>query len=160
MTLNRWVLLCAILALPCVGAASLIVYLGGSDAASPSDRDKDGLLDSWELEHFSHLDFGAQDDPDEDGICNRDELARGTLPSDRTSACVTLFVSEGCTPLYDGLTRTWDGAHGPKSTISAALDVSFSGDTVHVLPGSYPEDVNISGMDVTLSGEGLMKGTL
>ncbi|MDP6491464.1 MAG: hypothetical protein QGH42_12555 [Kiritimatiellia bacterium] len=160
MTLTKWVLLCCILALPCAGLGSLLIYLGGPDADSVSDRDGDGLLDAWEQEHFGHLDFSADDDPDLDGVANEAELARGTRPDDASSATVTLFVSRSAGQLsYDGLARQWDGSHGPKPTISTALFSSLSGDTIHVLSGTYLEDVTISGMNVTVTGEGLIKGT-
>ncbi len=106
-------LLCCLLALPCAGMASLLVYLGGPDSSS--------------------------DDHD---------------------AAATLFVSSSAGELsYDGLARAWDGSHGPKPTINAALAVSRPGDSVHVLPGTYLEDVNISGIDLTITGEGILKGT-
>ncbi len=159
MSLKRWVLLCCVLALPCAGIGSLLIYLGPPDSGS-SDSDGDGLLDAWEREHFGHLEFSADDDPDLDGIGNAAEFARGTRPDDAASATVTLFVSSSAGELsYDGLARVWDGTHGPKPSISVALAVSFPGDTVHALPGTYPEDVTISGVNVTITGEGILKGT-
>jgi hypothetical protein len=157
----QWVVLSSVLALPGIGAANFLLYLGPPDRTPPPDRDTDGLLDSWELTHFGHLAFSAGDDPDHDGIGNADELARGTHPFDPASAAITLFVrADGGEAAYDGLARAWDGAHGPKPSIHAALAISFSGDTVHVLPGTYLEDVDIRGMAVTITGEGTLKGTL
>jgi hypothetical protein len=46
-----------------------------------SDRDDDGLRDSWELLHFGNLDSAANGDPDEDALTNAQELERGTDPS-------------------------------------------------------------------------------
>jgi len=159
MLLNKWVLLCCVLALPCAGIASFLVYLGPPDSAPSADSDGDGLLDVWEREHFGHLDYGADDDSDHDGVTNGDEFSRGTRPSDSASVAVTLFVSSSAgSSTYDGLSRTWDGTHGPKPSVNAALSVSLPDDTIHVLAGIYPEDVNIGGMDVTITGEGTLKG--
>ena len=52
-----------------------------SATAYAIDRDSDGLDDVWELRHFGTL--GAQgggDDPDGDGLVNRDESVAGTDP--------------------------------------------------------------------------------
>jgi predicted outer membrane repeat protein len=38
---------------------------------------------------------------------------------------------------YDGLAPVWDGAHGPKQTIQAAVNISASNDTVQVAAGTY-----------------------
>lgn len=160
MSLNRWIMLCCVLALPCAGIANLLIYLGPPDSTPSPDRDGDGLLDAWEQDHFGHLDFDADDDSDHDGITNGDEFARGTLPNDSTSAAITLFVSSSVgNSTYDGLSRAWDGSHGPKPSINTALSASLPGDTIHVLSGTYPEDVDLGGRDVTVTGEGLLKGT-
>jgi len=46
------------------------------------DADQDGLPDAWETEHeASHPD----DDPDEDGLTNREEYEAGTDPNAATS---------------------------------------------------------------------------
>lgn len=161
MSLKNWMVVCLAFALPGAGAAGFLVYLGPPDTHAVADSDEDGLLDAWELEQFEHLDFGAADDPDGDGIANADEYRRGTTPTDSVSAGVTLFVSASAGALsYDGLARQWNGDHGPKPTINSALSDSCPGDTIHVLSGSYPETVNINGMNVTIQGEGTVKGSL
>ena len=38
-----------------------------------ADNDHDGLPDSWELQFFGHLGYGAADDPDGDGLSNIEE---------------------------------------------------------------------------------------
>jgi len=152
--------LCSLLALPCIGVANFLVYLGPPDSTPAPDSDGDGLLDAWEMAHFGHLGFSGSDNPDGDGVANAEEFARGTVPTDPASGAVTLFVSAAVEPGFDGLARAWDGVHGPMPSINAALAASFSGDTVHVLSGTYPEDVDIGAVDVTVTGEGTLKGTL
>ena len=44
------------------------------------DTDGDGLPDGWEQAYLFGLQFGANDDPDHDGVSNRDEYALGTHP--------------------------------------------------------------------------------
>jgi hypothetical protein len=44
------------------------------------DFDNDGLLDRWETLFFGSLGFGAQDDPDHDGVTNLEEFATGGTP--------------------------------------------------------------------------------
>ena len=46
--------------------------------ATMADSDHNGLLDSWEMEHFGHLGVDPNGDGDTDGLTNREEfLARG-----------------------------------------------------------------------------------
>jgi len=57
---------------------------------------------------------------------------------------------------HDGLAQTWDGTHGPKLTVQAAIDAAYndtgnSGELVLVLPGTYAESVSFRGLDITLS---------
>jgi hypothetical protein len=49
------------------------------------DTDGDGLLDSWEIQYFGHLDYGADDDPDLDDVINIDEYNANTNPADPLS---------------------------------------------------------------------------
>lgn len=49
------------------------------------DTDGDGLPDSWEIQYFGHLDYGANDDPDLDEVVNIDEYDAGTDPTDSLS---------------------------------------------------------------------------
>ncbi|MSU34804.1 MAG: hypothetical protein EXS36_06775 [Pedosphaera sp.] len=46
------------------------------------DSDNDGLSDAWERRFFRDLRYGPDDDPDRDGISNRDEFRNGTDPTD------------------------------------------------------------------------------
>ena len=45
------------------------------------DEDEDHLVDSWEQEHFGGLEMQGSDDPDEDGLTNREEFKIGTNPN-------------------------------------------------------------------------------
>jgi hypothetical protein len=47
---------------------------------SMTDSDEDGLMDWWEEYYLFNLDYGAADDPDEDGYHNIDEYFAGTDP--------------------------------------------------------------------------------
>jgi len=51
----------------------------------PQDTDRDGLEDDWEQTHFQNLLQEGWQDPDNDGVTNRDEWEADTLPDDATS---------------------------------------------------------------------------
>ncbi len=70
-----------------LGVTSVIRAMAGTgevefltQTSVPLDADEDGLLDSWEMEHFGVLLHGADDDPDFDGLTNAEELAQGKDP--------------------------------------------------------------------------------
>lgn len=52
---------------------------------------------------------------------------------------------------WDGLAPVWDGTHGPKKTIQAAINAASTGDTIYVAAGTYEENIKIT-KGVTLSG--------
>jgi len=84
----------AIVAL-CVGALFLNIFISLYDVdpfesdVDEFDTDSDGYDDVWEREMFSDLDtFGSgsdhnnEDDPDNDGLTNKEEMMVGTNPLD------------------------------------------------------------------------------
>jgi hypothetical protein len=50
----------------------------------------------------------------------------------------------------DGLAQTWDGVHGPKATIQAAINAAASGDTVTVAQGTYAGAITFAGRNLTV----------
>jgi len=50
-----------------------------------NDVDDDGLPDDWERRYFGDLDYGCEDDPDEDGYTNCEEYQGGSDPTDANS---------------------------------------------------------------------------
>jgi hypothetical protein len=54
---------------------------------------------------------------------------------------------------FDGLNAQPGVASGPKKTIQGAIDASFSGDTIVVAPGVYPEQITFGGKNITLRSQ-------
>lgn len=75
------------------------------------DTDGDTLPDLWEIDFLNTLDFGAGDDPDQDSLCNIDELNAGTDPDDSDSD-------------HDGMPDGWEVTVGlnPLDPADALLD--------------------------------------
>jgi hypothetical protein len=65
-----------------VATLVLLSILATAEFAQAADTDGDGLDDSWEIAHFGHLDWGAEDDVDHDGYTNLQEFTGGTDPTD------------------------------------------------------------------------------
>lgn len=57
------------------------------------DTDGDGLHDNWERTYFGDLRYGVDDDPDRDGMSNRDEQEAGTSPNDPQSRFAFIDVA-------------------------------------------------------------------
>ena len=79
------------------------------------DTDSDGMLDSWEVEHFGSIDAvngGADEDWDNDDSSNVDEYIAGTIPTDSDSvfAFQTVETASDCV-------LTWSSATGKVYTL-------------------------------------------
>ena len=58
------------------------------------DKDRDGLLDEWEMKYFGNLDQGPDDDPDGDGYTNKEEHDAGSDPTDPKSIPQLFAIAE------------------------------------------------------------------
>ena len=69
---------------------------------SAGDADGDGVPDAWERRFFGSTGAGALDDPDGDGISNRDEFFGGTDPLNAASATriVRVQIEDGDVRLF------------------------------------------------------------
>jgi len=107
------------IAVPAV-AVLLPVQLWGQ--AVNLDSDSDGLIDSWEIQHFgalNHPDGAANLDPDGDTCTNLKESQDGTDPNDRVD-CLTFAR----TILKPGeLSITWDTKPGKRYQIELSDDL-------------------------------------
>jgi predicted outer membrane repeat protein len=120
----------------------------------PGDSDRDGLSDRWENAHFQTLDHGPLDDIEPDGLPNIYEQRVDSDPTNpntdgdmigdgREHFCgmdptkFTYFVDANGDDSYDGLLHEWDGLHGPKRSIQAAIDLAGRNCEVAVMPGLY-----------------------
>jgi hypothetical protein len=92
--------------------ALALLVVAAPAVAAPTDRDRDGLPDSWERRHdLSTKRDSANADPDRDRVDNRNELRQGTNPrvkdSDHDRARDGREDSDG-----DGLANAAEDAHG------------------------------------------------
>jgi concanavalin A-like lectin/glucanase superfamily protein/parallel beta helix pectate lyase-like protein len=125
------------------------VYGGAVDIGADEfiDSDGDGLADWWEIKFFGSVENGAAgEDSDGDGKSNLDEY------NDNTNPVGPYYVAVNGNDFWDGITAEWDGLHGPKATIQAAIDVSFNGDVVMIGDGTYTGDGN---RDITFRGKAI-----
>jgi len=111
-----------------------------------ADSDGDGMTDGWETTHgLNPLTADDSDDDDGDGVRNAAEFGRGTDPRDPLSKSVTFYVDAVL-----GLDQNTATLASPVRTINEALRRILPGDTVVVASGTYPENVDVSRLDVNL----------
>jgi len=85
---------------------------------------------------------------DEDPL--EDAEAYVPAPPVATGRGVILYVDVSGNDAWDGLAPAWDGAHGPKRTIQAAINAAAGGDEISVAAGTYTEAINLLGKAVYL----------
>ena len=118
------------------------------------DTDEDGLPDFWEERHFGSPTAGdPQADEDGDLLVNLDEYCLGLNPN---IASLQFYVDVSGNDAWDGLAPEWDGAHGPKATIQAAIDAAAQdeGDRISAAPGTFNEAIDFVGKAVALRSAG------
>jgi hypothetical protein len=116
------------------------------------DSDGDGLPDWWEQRYFGDTTSAEPDgDPDGDGFDNLKEYNIGTNP---LAPGTSYYVDPNGNNSWDGLAPVWDGVHGPKATIQAAIDVAEDnkGESVVLAAGTYRGNGN---RDLDFKGKAL-----
>jgi hypothetical protein len=122
------------------------------------DLDNDSLPDFWEIIHFeTTVNVEADQDPDEDRYTNIQEYNQGSNPHCPPE---TFYVNSlSGDDYWDGLSPVWDGQHGPKATIQAAIDQAsfYDKDSIIVAPGIYTgvgnRDIDFKGKVITVKSE-------
>lgn len=119
------------------------------------DVDTDQLPDWWEQLYFGSPTAATPDiDSDTDGWRNVHEYELGSNPLQPPA---TYYVAVDGDDSWDGLAPEWDGEHGPKASIQAAIDVAdwLEPDVVIALPGVHTAHerfnmINFHGKPTTL----------
>ncbi len=118
------------------------------------DIDEDRLPDWWELRYFGDItSANPEDDTDGDGFDNLTEYNRGYDP---LVPPTTHYVDPNGNDSWDGLALVWDGVHGPKATIQAAIDIAEDNksESVVLAVGTYRgngnRDLDFKGKAITV----------
>ncbi|MFA5783299.1 MAG: right-handed parallel beta-helix repeat-containing protein, partial [Phycisphaerae bacterium] len=101
------------------------------------DSDTDSLPDWWELAFMHDPNIAEPNgNPDGDEYENSVEYDYSGIP---TAPGITFYVDyDNGSNNYDGLAPTWDGLHGPKKSIAAAIaNAPGFGDTIILMPGVH-----------------------
>lgn len=101
-----------------------------------TDSDSDGMPDWWERKYFGDANIAnPSDDPDKDGRDNITEYNLSGNPLFPTH----YYVNPAGNDKWDGLMPIWDGTHGPKATIQAAIDAmpTYEAGTIILATGTY-----------------------
>jgi type VI secretion system Hcp family effector len=115
----------------------------GTNNSILTDSDADGLPDVWEMEYFGTLSYGANDDPDHDGLNNYQEYIAGTNPNDANSLLRVTEIN-----LANGqASLTWNSVAGKTYTIYSANQVDGPYAPVLTLPsaGDGQTSTNLAG---------------
>jgi predicted outer membrane repeat protein len=122
------------------------------------DLDDDILPDFWELTHFeTTVNVEAGQNPDEDAWTNIQEYNQSSNP---IFPPATFYVDalDG-DDFWDGFSPVWDGQHGPKATIQAAINQAsfYDHDLILLAPGTYTSegnrDIDFAGKVITVKSE-------
>ena len=122
------------------------------------DEDNNALPDAWERDVCSET--GGCDpfaDEDNDGLSTTQEYGENRDPH---RAPQVWHVHPEGNDLWDGLAAAWDGTHGPKRTIRAAITAAgaHEGDQILLANGVYSGEGNrnlgFMGKTLTLRSEG------
>ena len=111
-----------------------------------NDMDNDALQDWYEERYFGTPTNGdPHTDADQDGDSNLEEYGDATDP---TVPRRTYYVHPAGDDTWDGLAMHWDGQHGPKATIRAAMDATYAQeqDEIVVAAATYtgPGNTNLN----------------
>lgn len=128
--------------------ASLCFYQAGN---ADLDTDQDGLADARET--LIYQTDSHSPDSDADGVPDGAEISRGTDPVSGGSSVIMLYAdSDAGADGYDGYAPVVSGGHGPKRSLRAASEASYSHDVIQLSGAAIFEEPSLSlgASDVTL----------
>lgn len=117
------------------------------------DSDGDTLPDRWEQRYFgSPTAADPEGNPDNDAYTTGQEYVRASNPVEYSTIWLDPVAGDDG---WDGWATEWDGTHGPKRTILAAIEACDHGEVV-LLPGVYTGpgnwDIRIDRGPITVRG--------
>ncbi|MEI6166094.1 MAG: hypothetical protein WCS52_02765 [bacterium] len=108
--------------------ARLCFYQAGN---ADLDTDQDGLADARET--LIYQTDPQSPDSDSDGVPDGAEISRGTDPLSGGSSVIMLYAdSDAGADGYDGYAPLVSGGHGPKRSLRAASEASYSHDVIQL----------------------------